>query len=78
MLYQETLDGLEAASQRVDLLVIGGRASAPLGTISLGGVARRLIGGAASPVLLLPRGTDGLGALHAASSLSETSPAGRP
>ena len=78
MLYQETLDGLEAASQRVDLLVIGGRASAPLGTLSLGGVAQRLITGAASPVLLLPRGTDSLGALRAASSPSEAPGAGRP
>jgi hypothetical protein len=49
-----------------------------VGRISLGGVAQRLIAGATTPVLLLPRGTDGVGALRAASSLSEASPAGRP
>jgi nucleotide-binding universal stress UspA family protein len=60
VLYQDTLEGLEAASQRVDLMVIGARAGGALNVVGLGSVSRRLMVTAACPVLLLPRGVDRL------------------
>jgi nucleotide-binding universal stress UspA family protein len=66
VLFQDPVEGLTAASHRVDLLVIGSRAYGPLQAVMLGGVSRRVIVEAACPVLVLPRGAeaaaDGLGA----------------
>jgi nucleotide-binding universal stress UspA family protein len=66
VLFQEPVEGLTAASHRVDLMVMGSRAYGPLHAVMLGGVSRRVIVEAACPVLVLPRGAetaaDGLGA----------------
>jgi nucleotide-binding universal stress UspA family protein len=58
VLYQEPAEGLEAASHRLDLLVMGSRAYGPLKAVMLGGVSRKVISRAACPVLVLPRGTE--------------------
>jgi nucleotide-binding universal stress UspA family protein len=58
VLFQDPADGLEAASKRVDLLVMGSRAYGPARAVMLGGVSRRVTARAASPVLVLPRGAD--------------------
>jgi nucleotide-binding universal stress UspA family protein len=58
VLYQDPADGLDAASQLVDLLVMGSRSHGPLRSIALGGVSRRVIARAACPVLVLPRGSE--------------------
>jgi nucleotide-binding universal stress UspA family protein len=42
-------------SEHVDLLVCGSRGYGPLRSVLLGGVSRRLVDGAHSPVLVLPR-----------------------
>jgi len=42
-------------SEHVDLLVCGSRGYGPLRSVLLGGVSRRLVDGAACPVLVLPR-----------------------
>jgi nucleotide-binding universal stress UspA family protein len=60
VLYQEPLEGLQAASQRADLLVVGPRAYGPMHSVMLGGVSRKLIASAACPVLVLPRGMEEL------------------
>jgi nucleotide-binding universal stress UspA family protein len=66
VLFQDPVEGLTAASHRLDLLVIGSRAYGPLHAVMLGGVSRRVIVEAACPVLVLPRGAEtaaeGLGA----------------
>jgi nucleotide-binding universal stress UspA family protein len=58
VLYQDPADGLDAASQLVDLLVMGSRSHGPLRSVALGGVSRRVIARAACPVLVLPRGSE--------------------
>jgi nucleotide-binding universal stress UspA family protein len=58
VLYQDPADGLDAASQVVDLLVMGSRSHGPLRSVALGGVSRRVIARAACPVLVLPRGSE--------------------
>jgi nucleotide-binding universal stress UspA family protein len=58
VLFQDPADGIEAASHRVDLLVMGSRAYGPVRAVMLGGVARRVIARAACPVLVLPRGAE--------------------
>jgi nucleotide-binding universal stress UspA family protein len=58
VLYQDAADGLDAASQLLDLLVMGSRAHGPVRAVGLGGVSRRVIARAACPVLVLPRGTE--------------------
>lgn len=56
-------NGIVAASENLDLLVMGSRAYGPVRAVMLG-VSRQVIARAASPVLILPRGTaDGLDAL---------------
>jgi nucleotide-binding universal stress UspA family protein len=49
-------DALIAASRHVDLLVMGSRAKAPRRAVVLGSVSRKVIRGAACPVIVLPRG----------------------
>jgi nucleotide-binding universal stress UspA family protein len=66
VLYQDAVEGLDAASQRVDLLVIGPRAYGPRHTVMLGGVSHKLLSTAACPVLVLPRGTEELALVRAA------------
>lgn len=58
VLFQHPADGLEAASKRVDLLVMGSRAYGPAHAVMLGGVSRRVTASAGSPVLVLPRGAE--------------------
>jgi nucleotide-binding universal stress UspA family protein len=58
VLYQDAVEGLEAASERMDLLVMGSRAYGPMRAVMLGGVSRRITTSAACPVLVLPRGTE--------------------
>src|SRR3954452_3503620 len=58
VLFQDPADGLQAASERVDLLVMGSRAYGPARAVMLGGVARRVTACASSPVLVLPRGAE--------------------
>ena len=59
VLFQDSADGLVAASERLDLLVLGSRAYGPMGAVTLGGVARKVTAAASCPVLVLPRGTEG-------------------
>ena len=62
VLFQHPVDGLEAASENLDLLVLGSRAYGPIHAVMLGGVSRRVMATAACPVLVLPRGAETLGA----------------
>jgi nucleotide-binding universal stress UspA family protein len=55
VLFQDPLEGLTAASQRTDLLVIGSRGYGPAKAVMLGGISRRLIAAAHCPLLVLPR-----------------------
>jgi Universal stress protein family len=48
-----------AASEQLDLLVMGSRAYGPARAVMLGGVSRQVVVRAACPVLVLPRGTEG-------------------
>ena len=57
VLFQDPADGLAAASEHLDLLIMGSRAYGPMRAVMLGGVSRRVITRAACPVLVLPRGT---------------------
>jgi nucleotide-binding universal stress UspA family protein len=59
VLFQDSADGLVAASGRLDLLVLGSRAYGPVGAVALGGVARKVTSAASCPVLVLPRGAEG-------------------
>ena len=59
VLFQDSGDGLVAASERLDLLVLGSRAYGPVGAVTLGGVARKVTAAASCPVLVLPRGNEG-------------------
>ena len=56
VLFQDPADGLAAASEHLDLLIMGSRAYGPMRAVMLGGVSRRVITRAACPVLVLPRG----------------------
>ena len=58
VLFQHPAEGLEAASQRVDLLVMGSRAYGPARAVMLGGVSRQVTASASCPVLVLPRGAE--------------------
>lgn len=58
VLFQRPAEGLEAASQRVDLLVMGSRAYGPARAVMLGGVSRQVTASASCPVLVLPRGAE--------------------
>jgi nucleotide-binding universal stress UspA family protein len=58
VLFQDPVDGLTAASERVDLLVMGSRAYGPARAVMLGGVSRRVTATSGCPVLVLPRGTE--------------------
>ena len=58
MLYQDPVEGLTAASGRMDLLVMGSRAYGPARAVMLGGVSRRVTTSAECPVLVLPRGAE--------------------
>jgi nucleotide-binding universal stress UspA family protein len=69
VLFQEPAEGLEAASHRADLMVIGARAHGPMHSVALGGTGHKLITTAACPLLVLPRGLDAL-SLTAGSSAS--------
>jgi nucleotide-binding universal stress UspA family protein len=56
ILVNEPADGLVAASEQVDLLVMGSRGLGPKRAVVLGSVSRKVIDRAACPVLVLPRG----------------------
>lgn len=56
VLFQESADGLIAASERLDLLVMGSAAHGPAGAVALGGVTKQVTASAGCPVLVLPRG----------------------
>jgi nucleotide-binding universal stress UspA family protein len=58
VLFQDAADGLVAASERLDLLVLGSRSWGPAGAVMMGGVARDVTSRAGCPVLLLPRGDE--------------------
>ena len=58
VLYQDPVEGLTAASGRMDLLVMGSRAYGPKRAVMLGGVSRRVTTSAECPVLVLPRGAE--------------------
>ena len=57
VLFRHPVDGIEAASMRVDLLVMD-RAPTTRARRMLGGVSRKVIACAGSPVLVLPRGAE--------------------
>jgi nucleotide-binding universal stress UspA family protein len=59
VLFRDPADGLVAASEQLDLLVMGSRAYGPARAVMLGGVSRQVVVRAACPVLVLPRGTEG-------------------
>ena len=58
VLVNSPVTALEQFSHDVDLLVCGSRGHGPLGSVLLGGVARRLVHRAACPVIVVPRGTE--------------------
>ena len=60
VLAQDPAEALIAASRHVDLLVMGSRARGPKRSVVLGSVSRRVAGGAACPILVLPRGASGM------------------
>jgi nucleotide-binding universal stress UspA family protein len=58
VLVNDAADGLVAASQGVDLLVMGSRGLGPKKAVVLGSVSRKVVDRSACPVLVLPRGAD--------------------
>jgi nucleotide-binding universal stress UspA family protein len=54
---------LAAQTENVDLMVVGSRGYGPRAAVLLGGVTHTVIRKAACPVIVLPRGSHGLGAL---------------
>jgi nucleotide-binding universal stress UspA family protein len=56
VLHGPPVESLVAASERVDVLVMGSRASGPPGAVRLGTVSRAVLDRAVCPVLLVPRG----------------------
>jgi nucleotide-binding universal stress UspA family protein len=67
VLAQEPGPALIAASRHVDMLVMGSRARGPKRAVVLGSVSRAVAGGAACPVLILPRGASEMSQQLAAS-----------
>lgn len=61
---------LAAQSEHVDLIVAGSRGYGPRAAVLLGGVTHTLIRKAACPVVVLPRGAQGLEALFASTAES--------
>src|SRR5215217_3949163 len=59
VLYQDPGDGHIAASERLDLLVMGSAAHGPAGAVALVGVARRVTASADCPLLVLSRDAEG-------------------
>jgi nucleotide-binding universal stress UspA family protein len=57
-LVNDPAEGLLAAAQHVDMLVMGSRALGPKRAVLLGSVSRKVVAAAACPVLVLPRGAD--------------------
>jgi nucleotide-binding universal stress UspA family protein len=64
---------LAAQSESVDLMLVGSRGYGPRAAVLLGGVTHTLIRKAACPVVVLPRGSRGLGSLFEAQTESATS-----
>ena len=64
---------LAAQSEGVDLMLVGSRGYGPRAAVLLGGVTHTLIRKAACPVIVLPRGSHGLGSLLEAAAQSATS-----
>jgi nucleotide-binding universal stress UspA family protein len=56
VLVNEPADGLIAASESVDMLIMGSRGLGPKRAVLLGSVSRKVVDRAACPVLVLPRG----------------------
>ena len=56
VLFQDSAEGLIAASERLDLLVMGSASHGPAGAVALGGVTKQVTASAGCPVLVLPRG----------------------
>ena len=56
VLVADAADGLVAASQNVDLLIMGPRGLGPKRAVLLGSVSRRVAERSACPVVILPRG----------------------
>jgi len=56
VLVNDAADGLVAASENVDLLVMGSRGLGPKRAVVLGSVSRKVADRSACPVLILPRG----------------------
>jgi nucleotide-binding universal stress UspA family protein len=56
ILVNDVADGLVAASEQVDLLIMGSRGLGPKRAVVLGSVSRKVVDRAACPVLVLPRG----------------------
>jgi nucleotide-binding universal stress UspA family protein len=56
ILVGDPADALVRASDRADLLLLGARAYGPPHAVLAGGVARRVLGAARCPVVVLPRG----------------------
>jgi nucleotide-binding universal stress UspA family protein len=73
VLAEDPGDALIAASRHVDLLVMGSRATGPRRAVMLGSVSRKVIAGAACPVLVLPRGATET-SLHLAASVQTAAP----
>jgi nucleotide-binding universal stress UspA family protein len=59
---EDPAPGLIAASEQVDLLVMGSRGLGPKRAVAMGSVSRKVIDRAACPVLVIPRGSDEKGA----------------
>src|SRR3954452_9746338 len=56
VLVADAADGLVAASQNIDLLIMGSRGLGPKRAVLLGSVSRRVAERSACPVVILPRG----------------------
>jgi len=56
VLVADAADGLVAASQNVDLLIMGSRGLGPKRAVLLGSVSRRVAERSACPVVIMPRG----------------------
>jgi nucleotide-binding universal stress UspA family protein len=58
LMADDPASAIMAASAHVDLLVMGSRGLGPRRAVVLGSVSRKVIGGAACPVVVLPRGSE--------------------
>jgi nucleotide-binding universal stress UspA family protein len=54
----EPSERLIAASEKLDLLIVGSRGYGPLRAVLTGGVSGRVIRGAHCPVIVVPRGVE--------------------